>query len=291
MIDGDRDDGPLGFGDDDPAEAPQTPVPAPPDAPSAARSDPPRPTAAERLAARDADDPDLPPAKRRPSPRSGLPDGISRYGWFFGVVLVLLLAVVTINSLGTEGTSSRGLARESLAPTFAAPLALSDLEGDVNVATKAGQGSAGEVPACSIRRPDVVTLCALNASDPVALVFFATRGGTCVDQLDAVEAVSRRHPDVRFVGVSIRGDRGDLRELIRSRGWTFPIAYDNDGVLANLYGVAVCPQIAYLRPGGKTFDTSLGTLEEDDLEAYVEALERGKLRFGEDPAPLAGNMP
>lgn len=267
--DGRDDDGPLGFG-------------TPDDEPTPPRRD--GPTAAERLAAGDASDPDLPPSGRRER-RPGLPGGAGRYGWFVGVVLVLLLAVVTINSIGTEGTSSRGLDRESLAPTFAAPLALGRLDGDVNVATEADQGSAGEVPACSIRRPDVVTLCTLTDASPVVLAFFATRGGSCVDQLDAVEAVSRRHPGVKFVGISIRGDRGDLRELIRSRGWTFPIAYDRDGVLANLYGVAVCPQLAYLRRGGKTFDTSLGRLRETDLEGYVRALETGGARFGETAPP------
>jgi len=269
------DDGPLGFG----GGAAEPPPPA--------REGP---SAAERLAAGDADDPDLPRPGRRER-RPGLPGGTGRYGWFVGVVLVLLLAVVTINSLGTEGTSSRGLDRESVAPTFAAPLALSRLDGDVNVATKADQGTAGDVPACSIRRPDVLTLCTLTTASPVVLAFFATRGGSCVDQLDAVEAVSRRHRGVKFVGISIRGDRGDLRELIRRRGWTFPIAYDRDGVLANLYGVAVCPQIAYLRRGGRTFDTSLGTLEEADLEGYVEALERGGARFGETAAPPTGATP
>lgn len=278
MSDDEReDDGPLGFG------VPDEPAP---------RERPERegPTAAERLAARDADDPDLPQPRRRER-RPQLPGGTGRYGWFVGVVLVLLLAVVTLNSIGTEGSSSRGLERDETAPTFAAPLALAKLDGDVNVATKPDQGSAGDVPACSIRRPDVVTLCTLTDASPVVLTFFAIRGGSCVDQLDAVEAVSRRHPKVKFVGISIRGDRGDLRELIRSRGWTFPIAYDRDGVLANLYGVAVCPQIAYLRKGGKTFDTSLGTLKERDLDAYVRALEDGGARFGETVDPQTGDLP
>ncbi len=277
MTDDERDDdGPLGFGASDETLPPR---------PSGDG-----PTAAERLAAGDASDPDLPESKRRER-RPALPGGSGRYGWFVGVVLVLLLAVVTLNSLGTEGTSSRGLDRESTAPTFAAPLALGALDGDVNVATEADQGSAGEVPACSIRRPDVVTLCALTDTNPVVLAFFATRGGSCIEQLDAVEAVSRRHPDVKFVGISIRGDRGDLRELIRARGWTFPIAYDRDGVLANLYGVAVCPQLAYLRRGGATFDTSLGRLTEAQLEGYVKALEVGAARFGETAGRPTGASP
>jgi len=256
------DDGPLGFGDHDEAPPPR-----------------PEPSAAQRLAAGDAED--VAGEGRRPVRPSGLPRGVSRYGWFVGIVVVLLLAVVTVNSLSTDSASSRGLKPGTIAPTFAAPLAVGDLDGDVNVATKADQGSAGAVPACSIRRPDVVTLCTLTQQAPVVLAFFATRGGSCVDELDVVQQVARSHPRVRFVGISIRGDRGDLRDLIRSAGWDFPIAYDRDGVLANLYGVAVCPQIAYLRKGGRTFDTTLGKIGATELDRYVTALERGKRRVGE----------
>ncbi|WP_372790515.1 TlpA family protein disulfide reductase [Paraconexibacter sp.] len=255
----DRQDGPLGFDPED--------------------DEPARPSAAQRLAAND--ETEAPEGVRPPLRRSGLPSGVSRYGWFLGVVLVLVLALVTINSFNTEGVSSRGLEPGTPAPSFAAPLASSDLEGDVNVATKADQGSAGDVPACSIRRPDVLTLCALTDEAPVVLAFFATRGGSCVDELDVVQAVARRHPDVRFAAISIRGDRDGLRELIERRGWDFPIGYDNDGVLANLYGVAVCPQIAYIKRGGETFDTTLGKLGVAELDRYVNALKDGRRRVGE----------
>lgn len=262
MSDDERDDedGPLGFsGDED--EAP-----------------PPRRRAADLLAAGDE------PAAGPPSTRaSGLPRGASRYGWFVGVVLVLLMILVTVNSLRTEGVSSRGLQAGARVPPFAAPLALSALDGDVNVATESGQGDAGNVPACTIRRPDVFNLCDAYAKGPVVLAFFATRGGSCVDELDEVERVRSKHPGVQFVGVSIRGDRGDLRDLIRSRGWGFAIAYDRDGVLANLYGVAVCPQITFVRRGGRTFDTTLGELGAADLDAQVTALERAGTRAA--PAP------
>ncbi len=255
----DLDDGPLGFEPHD--------------------DEPVRPSAAQRLAANDDAEETAP--VRPPVRRSGLPSGASRYGWFLGVVLVLLLAFVTVNSLNSDGASSRGLTPGTPAPSFAAPLATGTLDGDVNVATKAGQGSAGEVPACSIRRPDVLTLCTLTQQAPVVLTFFATRGGTCLDELEVVQAVARKHPDVRFAAISIRGDRGKLRDLIRRRGWDFPIGYDRDGVLANLYGVAVCPQIAYIKRGGATFDTTLGRLGVAELDRYVSALERGDRRVTE----------
>lgn len=254
MNDDERDDdGPLGFDREDDATGS------------------PRPRAAELLAAGDE-----PPGGPPPTRVSGLPRGASRYGWFVGVVLVLLMVVVTVNSLRTDGVSSRGLAAGTVAPPFAAPLALSALEGDVNVATEAGQGDAGEVAACTIHRRDVFNLCDAHAKGPVVLAFFAIRGGSCIDELDEVERVRVKHPGVQFVGVSIRGDRDDLRDIIRKRGWGFPIAYDRDGVLANLYGVAVCPQMTFIRRGGRTFDTTLGVVGADDLDAQVSALERGR---------------
>lgn len=266
-----RDDGPLGFGgeDDAPAAEPARREDAPAPDPDAPRP-PHRPRAAQLLAA--GDETSAQPALRR----SGLPRGVSRYGWFFGVVLVLLLVLVTVNSLSSDGVGSRGLPAGTPAPPFAAPLAASDLDGDVNVATKADQGGAGNVPACSIRRPDVLNLCALTERGPVVLAFFAIRGGSCVDQLAVLEAVRPRHPRVQFAAISIRGDRGDLRDLVRRQRWGFPVGYDRDGVLANLYGVAVCPQITFLERGGKTFDTVLGEIDAKALDRRITALERGR---------------
>lgn len=273
---GGRDDGPLGFGGEDDAPAGDAAERgAEPGPPAQDPSRPPhRPRAAQLLAA--GDEPTAPPTMRR----SGLPRGFSRYGWFFGVALVLLLALVTVNSLNTDGVGSRGLPAGTPAPPFAAPLAASDLDGDVNVATKADQGGAGNVPACSIRRPDVLNLCTLTERGPVVLAFFAIRGGSCVDQLAVLEAVRPKHPRVQFAAISIRGDRGDLRDLVRRQDWGFPVGYDRDGVLANLYGVAVCPQITFLERGGKTFDTVLGEIGADALDRRITALERGRPAAG-----------
>ncbi len=251
-------EGPLGF-DPDPED----------EAAAAARR--------ERLARRQ--DPDLvadgrrATGERQEQPRARLPAGASRYGWFVGVVGVLLIAVLTLSTLGgRDGPGSRGITTGGQAPVFAAPLALSDLQGDVNVATKANAGDAGKVPACSVRRPDVLNLCALYEKGPVVLAFFATRGEDCVTQLDLLDEIAARHPRVSFAAVSIRGDRDDLRRTIRDRRWRFPVGYDADGILANAYGVAVCPQITFLRKGGAVQDTSLGTIDARDLDARVRRL-------------------
>ena len=93
-----------------------------------------------------------------------------------------------------------------------------------------------------------------------------------------------RHPGVQFAAVAIRGDRGDVRKLVRSRGWGFPVGYDRDGVTANLYGVAVCPQVTFALPGGRVFGTSLGELDARELDARVRRLETRARAQGWRPA-------
>jgi len=249
-------DGPLGFEPEDEGEA----------------------RAAEARRARSARREQLDPsaAGQRTAGRDPgrLLGGASRYGWFVGVVGVLVIALIILNGSGAEGPGSRGITPGGAAPPFAAPLADGKLEGDVNVAVAAGSGEAGAVPACSVRRPDVLNICALYERGPVVLAFFATRGEECIKQLDRLDDVAARHPRVRFAAVSIRGDRDDLRAIIRQRRWRFPVGYDRDGILANAYGVAVCPQITFLRRGGAVQDTSLGAITGRDLEARVRRLER-----------------
>ena len=45
-------------------------------------------------------------------------------------------------------------------------------------------------------------------------------------------------------------------------------------MLANLYGVAVCPQITYVLPGGRVQGTTVGALDLASLTARLRALQR-----------------
>ena len=88
------------------------------------------------------------------------------------------------------------------------------------------------------------------------LAFFATRSKRCEHQVDVIERVRRRFPDVGFAAVSVRGNRGDVRDLVRKRGWGMPVGYDHDGAVTNAYAVAICPTITFARRGGVVADTS-----------------------------------
>lgn len=224
-------------------------------------------------------------AQRRARAKGGaaLPVGASRTGWFVGVVGILFLGVVLVNGIRSKGPGSEGVTEGAPMPAFAAPLALSDLEGDVNIATKPDQGEAGNVPACRLRGNRILNVCQLYERGPVVLAFAATRGKECIRQLDTMQGARGRHPGVQFAAVSIRGDRGDLRDLVRRRGWTFPVGHDRDGVLANLYAVAVCPLVTFALPGGKVTDTSLGEVGPAELDRRVRALEAAARKQGWKP--------
>ena len=54
---------------------------------------------------------------------------------------------------------------------------------------------------------------------------------------------------MRFTAVALKGERGALRRTIREMHLTYPVAIDEEGVLAALYGVASCPQVSFALPG------------------------------------------
>lgn len=197
-----------------------------------------------------------------------------RYGAFLLIAAVVLIVVVTLNTLGSDGPGATGLAVGAPAPPFAAPLAGGPVTGDVNVATKADQGSAGRVPACSVRIAGVLTSCAVTGGGPTIIAFFVTLGSRCANELDVLAQARREIPAVRVIGVAIRGDRRKAARLAHDRDWGFPVVYDHDGILANMYGVAVCPHLTYLLPGGKVYATTVGSIDAVGVRSEMRALVR-----------------
>jgi hypothetical protein len=201
-----------------------------------------------------------------------------RYGWIVALAVFALIVYVSLNTLRSDHVSSRGPKAGSRVPPFAAPLALGKVDGDVNVARKAGEGKMGSEPACSVRGPGILNSCQLAERGPFVLAILATRGTKCTRQLDVLERARTQHSDVQFAAVAIRGDRGDLRALVRQHGWRFPVAYDRDGILANLLGVAVCPTMTFALPGGVVRESTVGEVGAAELDRRLTDLERAAQR-------------
>ena len=193
-------------------------------------------------------------------------------GIFLVVALLLLVAYVTYNTATGERGSSTGPAAGTAMVQFAAPLVDSSLQGDVNVTQRAAASSTLKA-ACDLRGLAILNSCDLVGDQSAVLVFIDSREGRCARALDQVIDAAAEYPKLRVAAVVIAGERPAARALLASHAWSVPVAEDRDGALANLYGVAVCPQIVYLRAGGTVDAVSVGEVGADELSRRLRALE------------------
>jgi hypothetical protein len=173
----------------------------------------------------------------------------ARYGRYVALLAIVILILITINTISTKPTGDSGVAPGVRVPAFAVPLATGNLPGEADVATRAHEGAAGNVPACQERGPEILNICQLYEQGPVVLALFVD-GGSCPDVLGDMQALAASYPRVRFAAVAIKGGTAAVRKAIRSRGLTFPVGLDRDGALAALYKLATCPQVNFIERGG-----------------------------------------
>jgi hypothetical protein len=210
----------------------------------------------------------------------------SRYGRYLGLLVVLFVVLVTINTLATKSRIVRGIEPGKAVPPFALPLASGAVNGDADVATRAGSGAAGRTPACAERGAGILNVCELYQRGPVVLALFVD-AGSCPAVLSDMQALAPTFPGVSFAGVAIRGERGPLRKLIAARALTgVQVGYDRDGVLAALYRVVSCPQVTFVLPGGIVQSTALLSRPSlRTLRVRVEALVAAARTYGGRPRP------
>jgi hypothetical protein len=187
-----------------------------------------------------------------------------------GVLVVMILAYITVNTLRSHHFGPSGPNTGSRLPGFAAPLVFSSLDGRANT--------------CAVHLRGAVNICDVSHRGPLVLGFLFTRGAKCDGSFDAMQRLSATTPGVQFVGVIIRGDRDTAKKLVREHGWSFPVAYDVDGTVANAYGVAGCPDVVLAYPGGKVRGTLLGRdRAERQLAVHVRGLVAAAKRRGWRP--------
>jgi AhpC/TSA family len=216
-----------------------------------------------------------------------------RYAWLVGIAAILVAGGLMINAARPAGPGV-GLPAGAQMPPFAVVLATSkivcddDDPCDANVAPSGARdhGEAGRRPACEVRGPTILNLCELTERGPLVLALLATRSAGCVADLDGLAALQRRHRGLQVALVSLRGDLGDLRRLVRDRRWSFPVGWDRDGALAGLYGVVTCPYVAVARWRGRvqaTLPGRAGPLSGAELERRVDGAVAASRRAGWRP--------
>jgi hypothetical protein len=226
-------------------------------------------TTGEKLAERDRTHPE--PVKPPEVPRPG-----NKYAWVVGILMLMGLGVLLFaNTLPNQGEGLEGPEPGTTLRAFAAPSALGRLDGDANVCQRAPcPDQAGGRPACEIRSEEAVNLCELRRR-PLVLTFIFDRGADCYPQVDRAERVRVRGEvdGVNFATVFFsRKERDEIRRLVEARGWRQPVAVDQDGAVANLYGVGGCPTTIFAREGGRVVETKLGNLTEAQLVRWARRL-------------------
>jgi hypothetical protein len=173
----------------------------------------------------------------------------ARYGRYVGLLALFILALITLNTILTKPNGSKGIAPGHIVPPFAVPLVSGNLTGDADIAARANEGARGAVPACQERGAEILNICQLYERGPVVLALFLD-AGSCAGVLGDMQLLARSFPGVQFAAVALKGGRGKLRRLVRSRGLRMPVGEDRDGSLLALYKVASCPQVTFAYPGG-----------------------------------------
>jgi peroxiredoxin len=164
----------------------------------------------------------------------------------FGLALVL---GISIYQFATHGVGETGVSPGHRLHFFAAPLAATDLNGDPN-----------PNPTCSAAHhdPRALNVCLMAARGPVVLAFFVTDAAQCVRQVSALQTLAARFPAVQFAAVAVGGSHRSTAALVRRHKWTIPVAYDRDGRVGALYGVAACPMVELAARGGDVRDRLIG---------------------------------
>ncbi len=187
--------------------------------------------------------PDGPPTPSRPVVQA------PQYGRYVVLLAVVILVLITINTIATKPNGDAGISPGTTVPPFAVPLATGNLQGDADVARSAHEGAAGNIPACKERGKEILNICELYEEGPVVLALFVD-GGSCPGVLGDMQALVKAYPQVRFAGVAIKGATKGVRKLIAKMGLSFPVGLDRDGALAALYKLATCPQLSFIERGG-----------------------------------------
>jgi hypothetical protein len=190
-----------------------------------------------------------------------------RYRWAIGIFGLVLLIAFSVYMFTTRGIQTAGVPTGKRLHYFVAPLATSALNGDANVN-----------PRCdpSHPNPQALNVCGRR---PLVLGLFVPGSTDCRHQIDTLQAVSSQFPqrEVLFAAVAVQAGHTTTAALVRAHHWTIPVAYDRDGAVGALYGVAICPMVELAYRGGTVADRLIGNhwLVPADLAARVRAMLAG----------------
>lgn len=103
-----------------------------------------------------------------------------------------------------------------------------------------------------------------TAGQVILLNFWATWCTNCVNEMPAIEKLYEEYGDqITIIGVNVGEDEDTVNTFIEAKNYSFPIAYDTESNISNLYPSAGIPYTVIIGKDGLVTDTFLGAKDAD----------------------------
>ena len=114
-----------------------------------------------------------------------------------------------------------------------------------------------------------------NKGKVVLINIWATWCGPCVGEMPAFEKLYNEYgDDLKIVGVNCVEDKDTVDAFVKDNGYTFPIAYDENGEINNCYPTQGIPYTLVVGKDGVIKNIYLGAESEDvQYQLYKEAID------------------
>lgn len=114
-----------------------------------------------------------------------------------------------------------------------------------------------------------------NAGKVILLNFWATWCGPCVEEMPAFEKLNNEYgDDVKIICVNCVENKSTVDDFIKENGYTFPIAYDEEGIVNYRYPTQGIPYTLVVGKDGVIRNIYLGSAGmERQYEAYKASID------------------
>lgn len=109
---------------------------------------------------------------------------------------------------------------------------------------------------------------------PVFLNFWASWCGPCTDELPDVEKIHQEYKDMGLVVLTINPgeDKEVVKNLIKEKGYTFPVLLDSKMDVARLYKTNDIPVSFFLDKEGKVVTKKVGLMKGEEMKKAADQL-------------------